>query len=148
MVSCGTWVREGWRTELHLGRGEPFDDSHGSTAERTRPEGEDRGCGEIPGPPHRCLRIQSRSGSPTSAYGSSTPLDPCPQAVSSDSPESTSFKLQCPAMAPRSILVFSSLFRSDRTPFSITKVFCINRLITKLRVAVGYRLRMVCNWLT
>ncbi len=42
VVSCGTCVRKGRRTELDLGGGEPLDHSHGSTAERTRPESEAR----------------------------------------------------------------------------------------------------------
>jgi hypothetical protein len=41
VVSCGRCVRKGRRTELDVG-GEPPDNSHGSTAERTRPESEAR----------------------------------------------------------------------------------------------------------
>jgi hypothetical protein len=42
VVSCGTCVRKGRRTELDLGRGEPFDHSHRSTTARAGPESESR----------------------------------------------------------------------------------------------------------
>lgn len=42
VVSCGTCVRKGRRTELDLGRGEPFDHPHGSTTARAGPESESR----------------------------------------------------------------------------------------------------------
>src|SRR5712692_9168614 len=42
VVSCCTCARKGRRTELDLGRGEPFDHSHGSTTARAGPENESR----------------------------------------------------------------------------------------------------------
>jgi hypothetical protein len=42
VISCGTCIRKGRRTELDLGRGEPFDHSHGSTTARAGPESESR----------------------------------------------------------------------------------------------------------
>jgi hypothetical protein len=38
VVSCGSRDRKRWRTELHFGRSESFDDHHWATALRTAPK--------------------------------------------------------------------------------------------------------------